>query len=192
MFGMSVKSVPGCLVSIVPRLIGVPVAVRPAWARRTTLRRAAADCSLAELAARGSRTRTAAARAAAAAPRQHDDARPARRRVAPHSARCFAHRLLLLLVVNLAHRCPLQRRAWLDTSHAAGCMQGRPSMREPGAGMRSLSSFCMQGRAHCTAARRTGWMSATRRGPTRCGRLDGQVRQHIEPRSCGRCCACAS
>ena len=29
MFGMSVKSVPGCLVLIVPRLIGVPVAATP-------------------------------------------------------------------------------------------------------------------------------------------------------------------
>jgi hypothetical protein len=29
MFGPSLKSVPGCLVSIVPRLIGVPVALTP-------------------------------------------------------------------------------------------------------------------------------------------------------------------
>src|ERR671937_300858 len=32
MFAMSVKSVPGCLVLIVPRLIGVPVAFTPGFA----------------------------------------------------------------------------------------------------------------------------------------------------------------
>ena len=31
MFGLSVKSVPGCLVSIVPMLIGVPVALTPGF-----------------------------------------------------------------------------------------------------------------------------------------------------------------
>ena len=31
MFGMSVKSVPGCLVAIAPRLIGVPVALTPGF-----------------------------------------------------------------------------------------------------------------------------------------------------------------